>query len=72
MELILDDNGNPIKSGYVAKSKIYGTKIFSTLEGAKLYVERELLPEVVYMFYDFKDMQYYMFTAYTASFFRTS
>ncbi len=64
MSMILDDKGNPIKSGYIAKSHIYGTHIFSTLEAAKLYVIRETLPKVEYMFYDLKDERYYRFTVY--------
>jgi hypothetical protein len=62
--MILDDNGNVIKSGYIAKSAIYGTHIFSTLEAAKLYVTRETFPKVKYFFYDPKDERYYSFTAY--------
>lgn len=63
-KMILDDKGNVIKSGYIAKSAIYGTHIFSTLEAAKLYVIRETLPIVRYFFYDQKDGKYYSFTAY--------
>jgi hypothetical protein len=62
---ILDDNGNIIKSCYVAKTTMYGTKLFSTLEGAKEFVKYEILPRVLYMFWDSKDARYYSFTAYS-------
>lgn len=65
-KIVLDEYGNIIKSFYIAESKIYGTKLFATLDEAKLFVTREPLPKVLYAFYDFKDEKYYAFTAYEA------
>lgn len=63
-KLILDKQGNIVKSCYIAKTRIYGTQIFATLEEAKTFVANEALPKVWYAFYDFKDERYYSFVAY--------
>lgn len=63
-DLILDDNGNALLHGYIAETKMYGTNIYYTLEEAKEFVRREILPKVVFMFYDFNDSQYHAFTIY--------
>lgn len=65
MEILVDRDGRLVKSGYFVDSPMYGKHIFFTLEAAKEFVKKDVLPRVWFMYYDFNDKKYYSFTIYS-------